>query len=140
MRETSFDFGLAPFRIFHSWFSIEGFDSFAENTWKSMNIFESNGLIRLKKKLQLLKTLSSRLSSDQVEDLERIVNYDEVKRPVWDCGANKSHGLDEFSFELFCKFWMIIDQDVFQAAYDCFVNGHFPRGCNSSFIALIPKI
>ncbi|GJR38965.1 RNA-directed DNA polymerase, eukaryota, reverse transcriptase zinc-binding domain protein [Tanacetum coccineum] len=30
-----------------------------------------------------------RLSSDQVEDLERIVTYGEVKRAVWDCGANK---------------------------------------------------
>ncbi|GJX93140.1 RNA-directed DNA polymerase, eukaryota, reverse transcriptase zinc-binding domain protein, partial [Tanacetum coccineum] len=38
---------------------------------------------------------------DQVEDLERIVNYDEVKRAVWDCGANKSPGLDGFSFEFF---------------------------------------
>ncbi|GKC95338.1 hypothetical protein Tco_1160780 [Tanacetum coccineum] len=32
----------------------------------------------------------NRLSSGQVEDLERIVTYDEVKRAVWDCGANKS--------------------------------------------------
>nr|GEX28845.1 RNA-directed DNA polymerase, eukaryota [Tanacetum cinerariifolium] len=34
----------------------------------------------------------------------------------------------------------IIDDDVFQAVRDFFVNGHFPRGCNSSFIAFITKI
>nr|GEU71371.1 RNA-directed DNA polymerase, eukaryota, reverse transcriptase zinc-binding domain protein [Tanacetum cinerariifolium] len=45
-------------------------------------------------------TFPTRLSSDQVQDLERIVTYKE-------------------------RF---------------FVNGHFPKGCNSSFIALIPNI
>ena len=35
---------------------------------------------------------------------------------------------------------MFIDLDVFLAVNDFFVNGHLPRGCNSSFIALIPKI
>nr|GFA80548.1 RNA-directed DNA polymerase, eukaryota [Tanacetum cinerariifolium] len=34
-------------------------------------------------------TFSTRLSSDQVQDLERIVTYEEVKRAVWDCGTNK---------------------------------------------------
>ncbi|GJX99907.1 RNA-directed DNA polymerase, eukaryota [Tanacetum coccineum] len=248
MRESNFDFGPTPFWVFHSWFSMEGFDTFVETTWKSMNVDESNGLIRLKKKLQCLKNaikdwvretrtrlherktnikkklsdidkiidqgkgneevvnsrsillkelqdLSSldaieisqkakirwsiegdentkyfhdilnknisqlairgtlvngdwisdpvkikyeffshfkqqfsppqtpcfcfdficpnRLSSVQVEDLERIVTYDEVKRAVWDCGANKSPGPDGFSFEFFHKFLGIIDQDVF---------------------------
>ncbi|GJX44705.1 RNA-directed DNA polymerase, eukaryota [Tanacetum coccineum] len=65
---------------------------------------------------------------------------DEVKRAVWDCGANKSPGPDGFTFEFFCKFWKTLDQDVFQAVSDFFENGHIPRGCNASFIALIPKI
>ncbi|GJW28176.1 RNA-directed DNA polymerase, eukaryota [Tanacetum coccineum] len=55
LRETSIDYGPSPFRFFHSWFTMEGFDSFVENTWKSFNIGEANGLIRLKKKLQFLK-------------------------------------------------------------------------------------
>ncbi|GJT02922.1 hypothetical protein Tco_0824091 [Tanacetum coccineum] len=36
-------------------FAMEGFNSFVETTWKSLNIVEPNGLIRLKKKLQALK-------------------------------------------------------------------------------------
>ncbi|PWA50859.1 RNA-directed DNA polymerase, eukaryota, Nucleotide-binding alpha-beta plait domain protein [Artemisia annua] len=55
LRETSIDYGPSPFRFFHSWFTMEGFDSFVENTWKSLNIVEDNGLIRLKRKLQALK-------------------------------------------------------------------------------------
>nr|GFB60700.1 RNA-directed DNA polymerase, eukaryota [Tanacetum cinerariifolium] len=85
-------------------------------------------------------TFPTHLSSDQVQDLERTVTYEEVKRAVWDCGTNKSHGPDGFSFEFYRKYWTTIDDDVFQAVRDFFVNGNFHRGCNSSFIALIPKI
>ncbi|GJU37753.1 RNA-directed DNA polymerase, eukaryota, reverse transcriptase zinc-binding domain protein [Tanacetum coccineum] len=45
-----------------------------------------------------------------------------------------------YTFEFYRKYWTTIDDDVFQAVRDFFVNWHFPRGCNSSFIALIPKI
>nr|GFB16565.1 RNA-directed DNA polymerase, eukaryota, reverse transcriptase zinc-binding domain protein [Tanacetum cinerariifolium] len=63
-----------------------------------------------------------------------------IRWAVWDCGTNKSPGPDGFSFEFYRKYWTTIDDDVFQAVRDSFVNGHFLRGCNSSFIALIPKI
>nr|GEY02348.1 RNA-directed DNA polymerase, eukaryota [Tanacetum cinerariifolium] len=56
-------------------------------------------------------TFPNRLYSDQNDDLERNVSYEEIKGAVWDCGTNKSPGPD----------------------------GSFPSGCNSSFIALIPK-
>ncbi|GJW79002.1 hypothetical protein Tco_0140684 [Tanacetum coccineum] len=46
-------------------------------------------------------TFPTRLSSDQVQDLERPVTYEEVKRAVWDCGTNKSPGPDGFSFEFY---------------------------------------
>ncbi|GJW23582.1 hypothetical protein Tco_0034204 [Tanacetum coccineum] len=167
MRETNYDYGPSPFRFFHSWFAMEGFNSFVETTWKSLNIVEPNGLIRLKKKLQALKiaikawskeankrsndrkiniqqnlsevdklidqgksndeilikriTLLNNLQElnnrnameisqkakirwsieDQVQDLERPVTYEEVKRAVWDCGTNKSPGPDGFSFEFY---------------------------------------
>ncbi|GJW12002.1 hypothetical protein Tco_1577829 [Tanacetum coccineum] len=54
----------------------------------------------------------NRLSLDQVEELESVFSYDEIKRVVWDCGTNKSLG----------------------------PVGSFPRGCNASFITLILKI
>nr|GEU74951.1 RNA-directed DNA polymerase, eukaryota [Tanacetum cinerariifolium] len=55
LRETNYDYGPSPFWFFHSWFAMEGFNSFVETTWKSLNIMEPNGLIQLKKKLQALK-------------------------------------------------------------------------------------
>ncbi|GJU26011.1 RNA-directed DNA polymerase, eukaryota [Tanacetum coccineum] len=51
----------------------------------------------------------------QVNDLEREVSYDETKSVFWECGTNKSPGPDGFTFELFCKFWSIIDKDVVAA-------------------------
>nr|GEY20337.1 RNA-directed DNA polymerase, eukaryota [Tanacetum cinerariifolium] len=176
LRETNYDYGPSPFQFFHSWFAMEGFNSFVETTWKSLNIVELNGLIRLKKKLQALKIAikawskeankrsndrkiniqqnllevdklidqgksndkilikrikllndlqevnnrnameisqkakirwsiegdeNSKYFHDQVQDLERIVTYEEVKRAVWDCGTNKSPGPDGFSFEFY---------------------------------------
>ncbi|GKC72748.1 RNA-directed DNA polymerase, eukaryota, reverse transcriptase zinc-binding domain protein [Tanacetum coccineum] len=35
---------------------MEGFDSFVESTWKSIHVTDSNSLVRMKKKLQLLKS------------------------------------------------------------------------------------
>ncbi|GJZ30990.1 RNA-directed DNA polymerase, eukaryota [Tanacetum coccineum] len=54
MFESKLDYGPIPFRMFHSWFKMEGFGKFVKDTWDSMNVMDSNGLIR-KKKLQLLK-------------------------------------------------------------------------------------
>nr|GEW56594.1 RNA-directed DNA polymerase, eukaryota [Tanacetum cinerariifolium] len=254
LREKNYDYGPSSFRFFHSWFAMKGFNSFVETTWKSLNIVEPNGLIRLKKKLQALKiaikvwskeankrsndrkiniqqnlseaeklidqgksndeilikritlfndlqelnnrnaieisqkakirwsiegdenskyfygimnkkrsqlairgafanrewisephrvkneffthfkkqfsliqapsicfdfTFPTRLFSDQVQDLERTVTYEEVKRAVWDCGTNKSPGPDGFSFEFYRKYWTTIDDDVnFEKAFD----------------------
>nr|GEU60727.1 IAA-alanine resistance protein 1 [Tanacetum cinerariifolium] len=80
------------------------------------------------------------LSNEQAEDLECDVTNEEVKRAVWDCGTDKSPGLDGFTFGFFRKFWEIIDSDVPEAVKSFFSNGVIPKGCNSSFIALIPKV
>ncbi|GJY39684.1 RNA-directed DNA polymerase, eukaryota [Tanacetum coccineum] len=77
----------------------------------------------------------TRLTSEQVADLDNEVSYNEVKAAVWDCGINKSPGPDGFTFEFFRRYWAFIDQDVFDAVKTFFLDGLFPRGCNSSFIA-----
>ncbi|GJS24794.1 RNA-directed DNA polymerase, eukaryota [Tanacetum coccineum] len=74
------------------------------------------------------------------EDLECPVSYDEVKSAVWGCGTNKSPGPDGFTFEFYRVFWALIDRDVFNAVSEFFESGCIPKGCNASFIALIPKI
>ncbi|GKF75780.1 hypothetical protein Tco_0225224, partial [Tanacetum coccineum] len=64
---------------------------------------------------------------------------EELKRAVWDCGMDKSPGPDGFTFGFVRKFWSTIENDVYEAVTYFFTNGDIPKGCNSSFIALIPK-
>nr|GEV16794.1 RNA-directed DNA polymerase, eukaryota [Tanacetum cinerariifolium] len=83
-----------------------------------------------------------RLNSDQVFDLEDMVSNEEIKRAVWDCGSDMSPRLDGFTFEFFKKFWTItiVGGDVTNAIKEFFISSSFPKGCNSSFISLIPKV
>ncbi|GJZ54948.1 RNA-directed DNA polymerase, eukaryota [Tanacetum coccineum] len=122
MRELNVDYGPTMFRLFHSWFNKKGFD-------------KMNSSPRLTLESQFLNSLSS----DQQSDLERDVSYDEIKKAVWDRGINKSPGPNGFTFEFFHRFWNIIDKDVVSTVSQFFSSGIYPQGCNSSFIALIPK-
>nr|GEZ01033.1 RNA-directed DNA polymerase, eukaryota, reverse transcriptase zinc-binding domain protein [Tanacetum cinerariifolium] len=77
--------------------------------------------------------------TDQNEDPERKFSYDDIKRAVWDCRTNISHGPDGFTFEFYGRYWKLTDQDVVVDVNLFFNSGSFPPGYNSSFIALIPK-
>nr|GEU77674.1 RNA-directed DNA polymerase, eukaryota [Tanacetum cinerariifolium] len=79
------------------------------------------------------------LTSEQVVDLECDITYDEIKRAVWDCGTNKSPGPNGFTFDFIRTFWNTINEDIVNAVREFFNTSKFPPGCNSSFIALIPK-
>nr|GEV78255.1 transposon TX1 uncharacterized [Tanacetum cinerariifolium] len=69
-----------------------------------------------------------------------MVSNEEIKRAVWDCGSDKSPGPDGITFEFFKKFWTIVGGDVTNVIEEFFISSSFPKGCNSSFIALIPKV
>nr|GEW82072.1 RNA-directed DNA polymerase, eukaryota [Tanacetum cinerariifolium] len=75
-----------------------------------------------------------------VVDLERSVSRDETRMPVWNYGENKSPGPDGYTFEFFRKYWSFVGPDFCVTVEYFFENGSFPKGCNSSFIALIPKV
>ncbi|GJT77559.1 RNA-directed DNA polymerase, eukaryota [Tanacetum coccineum] len=72
-----------------------------------------------------------------IDLLNQIV--DEIKRAVWDCGTDKSPGPDGFTFGFYRRFWYLIENDVYKAVSYFFLFGDIPKGCNSSFIVLIPK-
>ncbi|GJY13410.1 RNA-directed DNA polymerase, eukaryota [Tanacetum coccineum] len=55
MCELNLDYGPTPFRMCRSWFNLEGFDCFLEDSWHSLNITDSNALTHLNKKFRLLK-------------------------------------------------------------------------------------
>nr|GEX41401.1 RNA-directed DNA polymerase, eukaryota [Tanacetum cinerariifolium] len=79
------------------------------------------------------------LSMEQKNDLEIFVTNDEVKRAVWDCGSDKSLGLDGFTFSFYRRYSNEIEYDVVEAVNHFFTHGLFPRGDNFSFISVILK-
>ncbi|GKE22508.1 RNA-directed DNA polymerase, eukaryota [Tanacetum coccineum] len=85
-------------------------------------------------------TFPNRLSLDQVSDLESPILRDEIRLAVWGCGEDKSPGPNGFTFEFFRKFWKVVGPDFCIAVEWFFEHGSFAIGCNSSFVALIPKI
>ncbi|GJR49569.1 RNA-directed DNA polymerase, eukaryota [Tanacetum coccineum] len=80
------------------------------------------------------------LSATQQMDLEVDISMEEIKKAVWDCGIDKSSGPDGFTFGFYRRFWGLIEHDVVIAVKEFFRVGKIPKGVNSSFIALIPKI
>ncbi|GKC87753.1 RNA-directed DNA polymerase, eukaryota [Tanacetum coccineum] len=56
-----------------------------------------------------------RLNLDQINDLERNVTKEEIKRAVWDYGTDKSPGPDGFTFEFYRRYWDIMEKDVVDA-------------------------
>ncbi|GJY88352.1 RNA-directed DNA polymerase, eukaryota, partial [Tanacetum coccineum] len=92
---------------------------FVEGTWCTdpsivKEAFKNHFEVRFQQpchdRLKLNAPFHNRLSSDQVDELDRAVSRDKIRRAVWNCGENKSPGPDGYT------------------------------GCNSSFIALIPKV
>ena len=65
---------------------------------------------------------------------------DEIKQAIRDCGSEKSSGPDGLNFKFIKKFWQVIKPDVLRFLNEFYVNGIFPKGCNASFIVLIPKV
>nr|GFA50092.1 RNA-directed DNA polymerase, eukaryota [Tanacetum cinerariifolium] len=43
--EVQADFGLIPFRFYHSWISLEGFDAMVEQTWRSFSHNDANKIM-----------------------------------------------------------------------------------------------
>ncbi|GKD40944.1 putative RNA-directed DNA polymerase, eukaryota, reverse transcriptase zinc-binding domain protein [Tanacetum coccineum] len=82
----------------------------------------------------------NQISLEQRESLESDFTNDEIKRAVWDCGGDSSPGPDGFTFKFFKTFWETIQSDVVRFVREFAQTARFPKGCNSAFIALIPKV
>ncbi|GKD17256.1 RNA-directed DNA polymerase, eukaryota, partial [Tanacetum coccineum] len=83
--------------------------------------------------------LFKHLSCDEVQLFDQPFTSLEIKEAVWDCGGDKSSGPDGFTFKLIKKYYDSMSHDIISYVkhFDSFAS--IPKGCNSSFITLIPK-
>ena len=72
--------------------------------------------------------------------LEAPISEDEVKKAVWSCGGEKAPGPDGFSFDFIRAFWDCIGAEFVKATKEFEKEPTKVEACNSSFIALVPKI
>ena len=80
------------------------------------------------------------LTHTQRDTLVEPFKEEEVRCAVWSCGNDKSPGPDGFNFRFIKHFWEELKPEFLRFISEFYVNASFPKGSNSSFIALIPKI
>nr|KAJ0194091.1 hypothetical protein LSAT_V11C800426490 [Lactuca sativa] len=80
-----------------------------------------------------------KLSIESSLELESPISFNEVQSAVWLCGSDKSPGPDGFTFAFIRNFWDKIGRDIYMAVKDFERSGNIDKGCNSSFITLVPK-
>jgi len=74
------------------------------------------------------------------ERLVAVFMEEEIRDAVWQCEGSKSPGPDGFNFSFIRKSWEFIKDDISAAMALFHRTGIIPKGCNASFIALIPKV
>nr|GEV94969.1 hypothetical protein [Tanacetum cinerariifolium] len=80
------------------------------------------------------------ISQTQRDYLDIPFLRDKFKRVVWDFGGERASRPDDFTFCFFTTFWNTIEKDVVRFVQEFFQSHVIPKGCNPSFIALIPKV
>ncbi|GJS01594.1 hypothetical protein Tco_0318102 [Tanacetum coccineum] len=128
--EVFSDFGPTPFRFYHSWLELPGFDDLVSKFWNSFTLDDSNGMIRFKKASNVEEGDSSmgaldfkkasgrfqdpgsrqgslnfpfpnRLNNDQILELESPISNEDIRIAVWGCGVDKIPWADGVTFGIF---------------------------------------
>nr|GEX60653.1 nucleotide-binding alpha-beta plait domain-containing protein [Tanacetum cinerariifolium] len=74
LRESIYDYGPIPFKFYHYWFEIDGFDKLVDDSWNEIHVVDNNAYMRFIKKLKLLK--------------ERIKAWNSSYRELTNCRKN----------------------------------------------------
>ncbi|GJU24193.1 RNA-directed DNA polymerase, eukaryota, reverse transcriptase zinc-binding domain protein [Tanacetum coccineum] len=155
IKEHVADFGPTPFRFFHSWLQLEGFHSLVVDTWSNDGIVDANGFnssnaINLKKEhLSCLTSIDIKIDQGIANETDLFNRRDSIhiledldKREISDI-AKKARVKWAMEGDENSQFFHATDE--FRSHFLTFVQDFFCtpvilKGCNSSFIALIPKV
>ncbi|XP_071713233.1 uncharacterized protein [Rutidosis leptorrhynchoides] len=104
-------------------------------------IFRSRSLDR-PELVQWARAVGADLSSitgTEACELEAAFTESELWNAVNECGSSKAPGPDGFNFGFYKKFWYVIKDDLMEAIHSFWETREISKGCNASFITLIPK-
>nr|GEU52874.1 RNA-directed DNA polymerase, eukaryota [Tanacetum cinerariifolium] len=142
LREITTDFGPSPFLFYHSWFSLEGFDDMD----KKLQQCTARSSIK-----EELSVINKDLDRGQVSD-DALLKRMELMRQLHDINqmeANDTFHKSKIKWAIKrdenTKFFHGIinkkrSQLLIRGVFADGICGTFPKACNSSFIALIPKV
>ncbi|GKD57735.1 RNA-directed DNA polymerase, eukaryota, reverse transcriptase zinc-binding domain protein, partial [Tanacetum coccineum] len=161
LKTHSTDYGPIPFKFFNSWLLNEELPKIITETWSNPNVVGCATVTHpstlLKCKLKNLKNsirkfevtstnrphflsnLFKTLSEYDILILDAPFSCEEIKEAVWNYGGSKAPGPDKFTFKFIKHHWDTLGNDFINMIKRFEIDSHIPRGCNSSFIALVPK-
>nr|GEY24506.1 transposon TX1 putative 149 kDa protein [Tanacetum cinerariifolium] len=116
LKDMDVDFGLKPFCVFDIWFK----EGDIENV--------------------VLKGWNKELLSDDAIKLEKLVDEKEVWEAVNSCGRDKALKPDGINFTFIKRFWDVFKKDLIDSIKWFWDKKEISRGCNASFVTLIPKV
>nr|GEV93238.1 RNA-directed DNA polymerase, eukaryota, reverse transcriptase zinc-binding domain protein [Tanacetum cinerariifolium] len=160
LKDFKADFGPTPFHCFHSWLELDGLNDLVRRRLDINGILKNEEWIeepdRIKSEFfehfcnmfqqsngnlsSLNDDMSNMLSPTQRDSLETQFSHEDIKRAVWDYGGDRASWPYGFTFKFIKTFWDLIKDDVFWFVNEFFHTGLIPKGCNSSFIIVIPKV
>nr|CCA65974.1 hypothetical protein [Beta vulgaris subsp. vulgaris] len=82
----------------------------------------------------------NQLSQNQADSLIQPFSDEEIDYAVNSCASDKAPGPDGFNFKFIKNAWETIKEDVYTLVREFWATSKLPKGSNSTFITLIPKI
>ena len=80
------------------------------------------------------------LSHEDNRSLIKAFSAEEVRDAVWLCDGSKSPGPDGFNLFFVKESWEVLKDELVEALSLFHETGCIPKGCNASFVALVPKV
>nr|GEZ61492.1 RNA-directed DNA polymerase, eukaryota, reverse transcriptase zinc-binding domain protein [Tanacetum cinerariifolium] len=94
LSESIYDYGLIPFKFYHSWFEIDGFDKLVKDSWNEIHVVDNNAYVRFIKKLKLLKERIKAWNSSYRELTNCMKNTLKTELTNLDSVLDRGEGID----------------------------------------------
>ncbi|XP_026399812.1 uncharacterized protein LOC113295699 [Papaver somniferum] len=109
------------------------------------NFFHTKLKVRFKHKEvniseALLEVIPNLITTDDQAMFDVVPTMEEIKQNVFEMDPDSSPGPYGFSGSFYRACWKIIQDDVVKAVQFCWKRTFIPKGLNSNFLVLIPKV